>query len=487
MPVADSVRLDQRIAVLDAAKALAFVGDLSMGQPIDHSERTAVLAARLAAAVGVGEVGQTHAACVALLRWSGCTANAPEVAALLGDDVAHRLQMMVSGLPSHILGQMGQVAQIHCEVSGDVAQMLGLPTAVIFALRRIFETLDGAGQPQGLSGAGVPIEVQLVQAAGYLEIHSRLLGLDRALAVLATLGGQCFPRDWVPLLQAQAQGWLLDLQAQPQPLERPLKALAEPLGTVPLTLIADVIDLKLPWMTAYSRRVANAAAECAERMGLGLVQRQRIYRAALIHGLGRAAVPNEVWAQPLPRGEADLERLRLVPYWTWRAGRRIQALSAETEIASYADERLDGSGAFRGASGLGMGPEARMLSAATYWVMLQTTRPGRAGLSVSEANAQLLADSERGVFDLQVARALCSAPVGATGKDAAASAAVLSPREIEVLRCISYGQSNKEAARTLAISPSTVRTHLESIFRKLQCSTRAAATLKALSAGWLQV
>jgi DNA-binding CsgD family transcriptional regulator len=44
-----------------------------------------------------------------------------------------------------------------------------------------------------------------------------------------------------------------------------------------------------------------------------------------------------------------------------------------------------------------------------------------------------------------------------------------------VLRRISLGESNKEAARALQISPSTVRTHVESIFRKLQCSTRAAA------------
>jgi DNA-binding NarL/FixJ family response regulator len=60
---------------------------------------------------------------------------------------------------------------------------------------------------------------------------------------------------------------------------------------------------------------------------------------------------------------------------------------------------------------------------------------------------------------------------------------VLTEREIDVLRRISLGESNKEAARSLAVSPSTVRTHVESIFRKLECSTRAAATLKALTLG----
>ena len=61
--------------------------------------------------------------------------------------------------------------------------------------------------------------------------------------------------------------------------------------------------------------------------------------------------------------------------------------------------------------------------------------------------------------------------------------ATLSAREVEVLQRISLGESNKEAARAMRISPSTVRTHVESIFRKLACSTRAAATLKALTLG----
>ena len=485
MSADNSYHLNGCIPVLDAVKALAFVGDLSMGQPVDHSARTATLAANLAAALGLDKEHKANAVCVAMLRWSGCTANAPEMAELLGDDVDGRLRMMTSGLPAHLIGQMGALAQIHCEVSGDVAQMLGLPQPVVMALRHIFETLDGGGQPQGLSGDEVPIEVQLVQTAGYLEIYSRLHGLDGALHVLAALGGKLFPADWLPVLRNYAPGWMQSLNDESERIEYHIQALIVPSATVQLELISDVIDLKLPWMTGYSRRVANAAVACAERMGLSLAQQMRIRRASLIHGLGRAAVPNEVWNQSVPRGEADVERLRLVPYWTLRAGRRISNLTAETEIASYADERLDGSGAFRGANGVAIGIEARVLAAATHWVMLQTIRPGRAAKTEAEATSQLVAESDRGLFDRQVASALTCSPKGRPVQDSSASYALLTPREVEVLRCVSYGESNKEAARTLAISPSTVRTHLENVFRKLDCSTRAAATLKALTAGLL--
>jgi DNA-binding CsgD family transcriptional regulator len=65
------------------------------------------------------------------------------------------------------------------------------------------------------------------------------------------------------------------------------------------------------------------------------------------------------------------------------------------------------------------------------------------------------------------------------------AAIALTDRETDVLRQISLGMSNKEVARILTISPSTVRTHVESVFRKLECSTRAAAALKAFTQGLL--
>ena len=61
--------------------------------------------------------------------------------------------------------------------------------------------------------------------------------------------------------------------------------------------------------------------------------------------------------------------------------------------------------------------------------------------------------------------------------------APLTACKCDILTEISRGASNKEVARTLLISPSTVRTHMESIFRKLECSTRAAATLMGLTLG----
>ena len=56
----------------------------------------------------------------------------------------------------------------------------------------------------------------------------------------------------------------------------------------------------------------------------------------------------------------------------------------------------------------------------------------------------------------------------------------LTPREVEVLRRLSQGWTDAQIAEQLVISPRTVNNHLTSIYRKIQVSSRAAATRYAL-------
>jgi DNA-binding CsgD family transcriptional regulator len=62
---------------------------------------------------------------------------------------------------------------------------------------------------------------------------------------------------------------------------------------------------------------------------------------------------------------------------------------------------------------------------------------------------------------------------------------VLTPRESDVLAMISQGLSNKRTARTLEISPETVKTHVKRIFLKLDVNTRTEAVCRAGSLGLL--
>ena len=55
----------------------------------------------------------------------------------------------------------------------------------------------------------------------------------------------------------------------------------------------------------------------------------------------------------------------------------------------------------------------------------------------------------------------------------------LSPRECQILALLASGQSNKELARTLGISPNTVKTHLARVYEKLEVDRRVQAIEKA--------
>ena len=483
------------VRVFDAVKALAFIGDLSMGQPTGHSLRTAWLATRLAAESGADPTTNDAVRETSLLRWSGCTANAAGFADVFGDDIAIRIAMVEDrpgwtdslkalGGASAVLSPL---AQIHCEVSGEVARMLGLADSTETALRRIFETWDGHGLPASHAREAAPMAVLIVALAGDMETFSRVYGIERMLDLIAQRAGSRYPAQLVETAARHAARWLTELEhATAADLDAMLTTSRMQQHT-DVELIADVIDLKLPWMTGFSRAVAATAAQCCARLTQDKSAHARVYRAGLIHGIGRASVPNQIWNTNERLSESAWEKVRLVPYWTSRAGKQAGALGEAAELASYAYERSDGSGYFRGARDPSLTLEANVLAASVTYVALRSGRPWRAALSNEEAARQLRDEATRGRLNVDVVNALLSDDVRVVRKpvSSASQSVRLTAREIDVLRVISRGASNKEAARELTLSPSTVRTHVENVFRKLECSSRAAATLKASTLGLL--
>jgi HD-GYP domain-containing protein (c-di-GMP phosphodiesterase class II) len=473
------MQAEHAIPVEEAVQVLAIVGDLSMGQPTDQSARTARLAGRLAQEAGATRDMVAHARLVAMLRWTGCTANASGFATLLGDDVQGRHAMLAQLLsPGHPLdfASVAPLAQVHCEVSGDLAQMLGLPEEVQGGLRHIFEHFDGNGLPMRLRGSQVPELVYHVNLASDLDILARVRGIAEALEIIERLADRKYPARLVQMLAPHARAWLEDLE-RPEHVPAPAQT-----GTqVPLRIVADLTELKLPWLAGYSRRVADLAERSAALAGMTADQQACVGRAALLHGAGRAAIPNTVWERDGALSRSDWERVRLVPYWTERIATHVAGLRAEVALASHVYERADGSGYFRSLGAAALGTGHQLLAAAAAYVALCMPRPWRAAYTPAQAARVLLDEVEAGKFDAQAVAAVLAA--SGIGEAPRKPNTLLTERETEVLQRISLGESNKEAARALQISPSTVRTHIESVFRKLGCSTRAAATLKALNLG----
>jgi ATP/maltotriose-dependent transcriptional regulator MalT len=95
-----------------------------------------------------------------------------------------------------------------------------------------------------------------------------------------------------------------------------------------------------------------------------------------------------------------------------------------------------------------------------------------------------LGDEESADMELDAAgevfRQLGAAPdlarLGALSRRTPATAGGLTARQVEILRLVAAGMTNREIAEALIISDHTVRRHLQNIFAKLGVSSRAAAT-----------
>ena len=98
-----------------------------------------------------------------------------------------------------------------------------------------------------------------------------------------------------------------------------------------------------------------------------------------------------------------------------------------------------------------------------------------------------------GVSSAQLSAALRAVAVGLTVRMADAAPIfdsgrpTLTPRELEILGCLSAGLSNKSVARRLGISQHTVKFHLEAVFAKLDATSRAEAVAKGLRSGLIDL
>ena len=93
-----------------------------------------------------------------------------------------------------------------------------------------------------------------------------------------------------------------------------------------------------------------------------------------------------------------------------------------------------------------------------------------------EDSAALELEAARGAFERLGASPDLARVDSLTGRAAPADTHGLSPRELEVLRLVAAGNTNREIASTLVVSEHTVARHVQNIFTKLRVSSRTAAT-----------
>jgi HD-GYP domain-containing protein (c-di-GMP phosphodiesterase class II) len=507
----------QPLRLAEAAGVLSLATDLAMGQPLEHGLRTAMLAVRMAQAMGLPDRDQVTVFYTGLMHFAGCTAESEVDARFFGDELAARPQMLAVAFGTRLdlvgtamrvahpgrarlaraaamtRSAFGGVAEFrkwaasHCDVARVLGARMGLSVDVQDALRHLWERWDGKGMPGDLQGDQIPLAVRIMQVAqdadmawqeggprlaGVVLAHRAGSGLDPlAVGTLLDLGGDAYHGLDAPSV------WEDVLAAEPGP--RPVLD-GQRLDSC-LSAVADFADLKSMWTAGHSRGVADLAGRSATVAGLADPQVLLVRRAALVHDIGRVAVPVSVWAKPGPLTRDEREQVRLHPYHSERVLDAAAGLRPLARLAGSHGERGDGSGYHRGSRASDLPLTCWLLAAADCYQAMREPRPHRPALSPRAAADELCQAADAGKLPAEAVNAALIAagqPRGPVRRPAD-----LSERECEVLGLLARGLATKQIARRLGISPKTCDHHIQSLYGKTGVSTRAGATLFALEHG----
>ena len=501
--------MHELVGIGGVVAALSVASDLTRGHPPGEAMRACLLATELARRAGLDRVRQSEVYYGTLLRFAGCAATSHEIAAAFGgDDItvrargdlidptvpAEAMQFLAGlGVTAEQLRALGGVAGVarlktegaraDCEVGAVLAGRLLMPEAVCQAVRDAFERFDGNGVPAGRAGEEIVAAARFA-AVGYAAVmFEAVAGATAAAQTVAQWSGRALDPT-VAAVFLDAPGELLGISdpddlwaavvgAEPAPrrMFRDGAALDEALAG-----FGDAADLKSPWFTGHSRGVARLARAAAER--LSAADTTLVYRAGLVHDLGRVAVPAGVWERPGRLRAEDWDLVRLHPYHTGRILARSPVLAPLGQIASRHHERPDGSGYPAGMRISELDGAACVLAAADVLQALGEPRPHRSAIDPAQASRIMSSlpldrDAVRAVLDAAGAppAALPRLPAG------------LTERELEILRRLVAGRTKREIAAELVISPSTVHTHTVHIYAKCEVSTRAALAMFAMRHG----
>lgn len=502
----------------DLLRILSLASDLGVGLAPEHGLRACYIGLRLAEQLGLSTTERRDLIHVGLLKDAGCTSWTTQIAAMVrGDEIAARRDILffrefgekrdVIGWATKFVGagsplpvRVGRIADFMVsgrdfmregfesggEVACRIAQRLGASDEARIALRSLFEQWNGKGMPRGLRGEAIPVLSRIVFVTSYLEAAHASRGREAAVDLARQRSGSAFDPAVVTAFEQLSQH---------DEFWRPLEdgsALPFVEGLLPDTTsdgidefaacCADFVDMKAYWLAGHSRRVSELAERVARRLRLPDARVREVRIGGLVHDLGLVAVPSFVLNKPVDE-QSSAERAAIAAHGDIlrRLFERFDALREIGEMASLHHERLDAGTKTADDDAL---VAAGIIAAANEFDELTHDAPGAPALDPEQAMSVLRSSLAGGPFAAAAAALLEEVSAGGRAVRGRQNwPAGLTDREVDVLRHLASGLSRKAIAGELVVSESTVRSHLEHIYGKLDVSTRVGAVLFAIENG----
>ncbi len=412
------------IRTSDIITSMSYALDITEGQPEGHAVRNCLIGMKVADVIQLSSEDRAALFYALLLKDLGCSSNSAKIAWLFraDDQVVKRDVKLIDNHNPLIRGIFAlrhvwpegswwqklvtvfgivrktresavELIQARCERGAEIARYLGFPEATAQAILALDEHWNGGGYPLGLKGHEIPLLGRICCLAQTAEVLVAHYGADQAMKIVRQRRKKWFDPDlvdallsvrkdrafWASLTSADTDRLLRDLEPEDYIRtadEKMIDRIAEG--------FARVIDAKSPWTYRHSEGVAALSVRIAETLGWNEERCHELWRAGLLHDIGKLAISNRILDKP---GKLTPEEFELIKTHTIHSLKILQRVSCFHPFADYTSahhERLDGKGYHRGLKGDQIWPETRVLTVADICEALSASRPYRPGMPIDQ-------------------------------------------------------------------------------------------------------
>ena len=422
------------LRLADIVAAMSHALDMTEGLPAGHCLRCCWIGMRIGNALELAEVERSHLYYTLLLKDAGCSSNAARLFELYGAD-DREIKRAFKQVDSDSVFQLGRFVLSHagagkamhdrihrlldlaghgetyaheliatrCERGAEIVSQLGFDQSVADGVRHLDEHWNGQGKPFGLRGEAIPLHARIALLAQVVEVFHAAGGPAAAVNEVTRRSGSWFDPELVQAFrseQSRAGFWegLVEQGLQQRVTALEPQAHACDVDEQRLDRIAEafarVVDAKSPYTFGHSNRVAAYAMAVARVLGLAELRQRWLYRAALLHDIGKLGVSNSILDKPGRLDEEEWAKVRLHATYSEQILSRLHVFDELARVAGAHHERPDGKGYPRGLSGGQITLETRIITVADIFDAITAERPYRGPIPV--ADALQIMDQERG-------------------------------------------------------------------------------------------
>ncbi|QTA38254.1 HD-GYP domain-containing protein [Thermosipho ferrireducens] len=165
---------------------------------------------------------------------------------------------------------------------------------------------------------------------------------------------------------------------------------------------AEMAEMKEPYMKGHSKRVGTIARYIAKEMGFEKSKCDIIWRAAILHDIGKMGINEVILNKKEPLSKNELKNIRKHPVYGYKLLENIKPLIEEAKILLYHHERWDGKGYPERLREEEIPVESRIISIAESFDVMVIDKPYKKALSINEAKE--IFQNEKGQWDPEIVK-----------------------------------------------------------------------------------